>query len=257
MAQIAGRHGERLARAAELLTTRGRKEQGRFLFEGPTLLEEALRSGVRIDEIFATQGVIVNNPLVRQLDASGVPVYVIDERALHRISDVETPSGLVAAAPAGYATPAEILACPLSLVLADLNDPGNSGTLLRSAEAFGAGGVICGPQGVDPYHPKVVRGSMGAVFRLQLAVAGPGEVAAAAGATAIYGLDGEGEDLHAVAFSLPAALVVGHERRGLGAWGAICSRKIAIPMPGRAESLNAAVAGSIALYEASKGSKMA
>ena len=217
MAQVAGVHSERLARVASLLTSRGRKELGRFTFEGPTLLDEALRSGTQLEELFVSEAVLDRNPVVRELEAAGVPVFTVDDRAIHKISDLDTPTGLVAVAPARYVAPAQALEGRLTLILADLNDPANVGTLLRSAEAFGAAGVILGPAGVDPYHPKVVRGAMGAVFRLRLCVCTPDELAAQAAGVAVLGLDRGGRPLPEAGFPGRTALVVGHERRGLGA----------------------------------------
>jgi TrmH family RNA methyltransferase len=143
----------------------------------------------------------------------------------------------------------------IALVLADLNDPGNTGTLLRTAEAFGCRGAIAGTKGADPYNPKVVRSAMGALFRLPIAVAEPDEVARAAAEAGyeIAGLTAQGDPFGAVHLPARLAVAVGNERHGLGRWEAVLDRRLAIPMRGQAESLNAAVAGSIALYEAAKG----
>lgn len=254
MAIRAGAHADRVQRARELLTNKGRREQARFAFEGPTLLSEALASGVAIEEIFATEAAYEGNAGLQTLESRGVEIALVDDRTARKLSDLETPTGLVAVAPIRFAPPGQILSLPLSLVLADLNDPGNAGTLLRSAEAFGAGGAIFGRFGVDPYHPKVVRGAMGAIFRLTIAVATPEAVSAAAkevGAS-LYGLTTRGRPLGEGRLEKPACVVVGHERHGLGTWGEICHERLSIPMRGPTESLNAAVAGSIALYEASR-----
>jgi len=255
MAVQLGAHAAQIHAVRELLATRGRREQGRFAFEGPTLFEEASRSGVRIDEAYATDSVYANNASVRALEAGGTPVYLVDDRTMAKISDLETPTGLVMVTPIQLKPVNSLFSEPgVVLVLADLNDPGNAGTLLRSAEAFGVTRVVFGRFGVDPYHPKVVRGAMGAIFRLRLGVCEPTELAAAAeaaGATT-FGLMAGGEPLSGAVFGPRSALIVGHERRGLGLWESACSRRLAIPMHGATESLNAAVAGSIALYEASK-----
>jgi len=242
-------------RVRDLHTAKGRKEHGRFTFEGPTLLDEALRSDTAIEELYVTAAVLAANPTVQRLDQTGTPVFEVDDRTMRKISDLDTPTGLVAVARQRTADLAAILRSPLTLVLADLNDPGNVGTLLRSAEAFGAGGVVLGRLGVDPYHPKVVRGAMGAIFRLALSVASPEQFAAAvraAGATVI-GLITGGADVAAVAPGKQTALIVGHERRGLGSWETAGMIPAAIPMHGNVDSLNAAVAGSIGLYVLAKG----
>ncbi len=250
MATVAGAHGERARLARALLSPKGRKEQQRFTFEGPTLLSEAARTGAQVFEIFATRDAYEREAVVREMEASGTAIYIIDDRTAEKLSDVETPSGIIAVAPTRYAPLESVVSSQLTLVLADLNDPGNAGTLLRSAEAFGAQGVVFGARGVEPYHPKVIRAAMGAVFRLALAVADPPAFAAAASeaGAAVLGLDARGKDIREVHRSDRTALIVGHERRGLGAWEACCTGRVAIPMTGPAESLNAAVAGSIALY---------
>jgi RNA methyltransferase, TrmH family len=255
VATLAGAHAERVMRVRDLQTVKGRKEQGRFVFEGPTLLDEALRSGVAVEEVYVTEPVLAANATVRELDRTGTPVYVVDERTLRKISDLETPTGLVAITPQRLDDLKTIVAGRLTLVLADLNDPGNVGTLLRSAEAFGATGVVHGSLGVDPYHPKVVRGAMGAAFRLPSAVASAAEFAAAAKATGctMVGLAARGARLETVQPCKAAALVVGHERRGLGAWETQDIILAGIPINTNVDSLNAAVAGSIGLYVLAQG----
>jgi len=254
MATALGLHSERLRRLRALRTHKARRELGRFAFEGPTLLAEAVAAGFPIEELYATQAAYDAESLIHELEAAGSEVFIVPASAAERISDVQSPSGVVAVGPVRLHSPEALFSAgsPL-LVLADLNDPANAGTLLRSADAFGCAGVLFGRLGVDPYHPKVVRGSMGAVFRLALAVGDPAETAAAASAAGvrIAGLAAWGEPIAAAELGPPLAILVGHERRGLGAWESLCAKVFSIPMRGRAESLSAAVAGSIALYEAS------
>jgi len=248
-----GAHAERLGRLRALRTVKGRREQRRFAFEGPTLLAEARASGFPIEELYATQSAYEATPALAELEAAGTPAFVLPEASLAGLSDVSTPSGIIAISPLRLLPPEELFGrgSPL-LVLADVSDPANAGTLLRSADAFGCAGVLFGTLGVDPYHPKVVRGSMGALFRLALGVGGPEQAARAASACGVdlLGLAAAGAPLSAERWEAACALVVGHERHGLGPWAPLCGRLLAIPMAGRAESLSAAVAGSIALYEA-------
>jgi TrmH family RNA methyltransferase len=250
-----GLHAERLKNVAALRLGKERRERNRFIFEGPTLLEEAHASAFAIEEIYVTQAAYDRTPLVRELDGSGTPTFLVEPASAAQISDLATPTGIVAVAPVRFSSLEEIFAQGgPAVVLADVADPGNAGTLLRSADAFGAAGVICGSLGVEPFHPKVVRGSMGAIFRLRLAMSDPAAVAAAAVAAGarILGLTANGEPLDGERWEHPAALVVGHERHGLGRWEGCCTRLLGIPMAGQAESLSAAVAGSIALYEATR-----
>ncbi len=241
-------------KARALRSVKGRSEQKRFAFEGATLLGEAQASGLTVEELYVTQAAYAATPLVREYEASGTPTFVVDERAVAGISDLVTPSGIVAVAPIHLSSLEKLLSLgPPILVLADVADPANAGTLLRSADAFGSPGVVFGRLGVDPYNPKVVRGTMGAIFRLPVAVAEPDELASAAVAAGftVVGLAAQGAPLAQERWDEPVALVVGHERRGLGRWAPLCRRLLAIPMAPRAESVSAAVAGSIALYEAS------
>ena len=250
-----GAHHPRVEFARELLSKKGRREHGRFSFEGPTLLDEALRSRVAIEALYATRRAYDDAAQVRALESAGTPVYLVDERTFAKLSDLDTPSGLLAVAPMLLHPLDELLEAPGTvLLLADLNDPGNAGTLLRSAEAFGVDRAIFGASGVEPYQPKVVRGAMGAIFRQRLARVSCGELQAAARRHAfeIVGTAAAGEPLGRAPFGARTILAVGSERHGLGPWSALCSRLVAIPMAGPAESLNAATAGSIALYEATK-----
>jgi RNA methyltransferase, TrmH family len=257
VATTVGSHAHRLRAVRALRTVKGRREQGRFAFEGPTLLADAAAAGFPIVELYATQREYETTPLAAELEASGTPAFIVADTAAAGLSDVATPSGIVAVSPIVLRSLPELLRAPSPiLVLADLNDPANAGTLLRSADAFGAGAVVFGRAGVDPYHPKVVRGSMGAIFRLTVGVAEAAELANAAGRAAlrVLGLAGTGIPIAQEQWQGRQALVVGHERRGLGRWEALCDCVLSIPMRGPAESLSAAVAGSIALYEASRAS---
>lgn len=204
-------------------------------------------------EIYCTAATYEATPILRELDAEGVRTFVVPDRAAQNISDLRTPAGIVAVAPLRM-TPAHELVSRsgVILVLADVSDPANAGSLLRSADAFGVAGVVFGRSGVDPYHPKVVRASMGAIFRLDVAVADPQALALPPPGLRILGLTAGGESLADQSWQNSIALVVGNERHGLGPWEKMCERLLAIPMGGRAESLSAAVAGSIALYEATR-----
>ena len=246
-------HNARLTHVHDLRTPRGRRDAGRFAAEGPTLLDEAARSGLRPHEIYATADGLGRFDASRW-EAVGVGVYVVPDRAFARLSDVETPTGVLAVFDLPRHTVAAVLAASGAvLLLAGVNDPGNAGTLVRSAEAFGAGGVVFGRGGADPFSPKVIRAAMGSIFRLPVASADAGELLAAAAAAGrpVVATDLEGEDLRVVGIPANAVLAVGNERRGVRDWLPRWDRAVRIPQRA-AESLNAAVAGSIVLYEASR-----
>jgi TrmH family RNA methyltransferase len=148
--------------------------------------------------------------------------------------------------------PEQLLAGPgLVLLLAGVSDPGNAGTLVRAAEAFGAAGVLFGAGGVDPYGPKVVRAAMGSLFRLPHGIIEPALVAEAASAAErpIVAADRSGTPLPEFEFPARPLLAVGAERGGVGGWLPRWDEAVAIPHAGPTESLNAAVAGAIILYE--------
>jgi TrmH family RNA methyltransferase len=247
----------RVQRVHDLRFPRTRRERRRFTFEGPTLLAEARRSGIEIEELYGTDAALEKHAgAIAELESAGIPVFAIPERTLARLSDVETPPGLLAVAFRPEQSAAAILARPgLVLLLAAVNDPGNAGTLLRSAEAFGAAGVLCGHGGADPYAPKVVRAAMGSLFRLPVATAGAEELlaAAAAGGRPIVAATLDGEPLAGAAIPANAILAIGNERHGVGGFLPRWDRSIRIEQAVSTESLNAAVAGSILLYAASLG----
>jgi TrmH family RNA methyltransferase len=244
-----GLHSPKLDAVRALRTKDGRREQARFTIEGTTLVEEALRSGLALEALYATEAGYENlGPLTTQSDA---PAYLIPEKAMARLSDLETPPGILAVVPLALTRLEAILTGgePV-LLLAGINDPGNAGTLLRTAEIFGLSGVIFGEGGVEPHNPKVVRAAMGAIFRLPMAEAGAADVAAAARA-AQYRLVAttlEGTPLDSFPFERRSIVAVGNERRGVAGWLPAWDAGVAIPQRGEGQSLNASVAGGIVMY---------
>jgi TrmH family RNA methyltransferase len=248
MPTVLGPHNPRLDAVRELKTPRGRRDQGRFAIEGVTLIEEARRSGFEPRELYGTEAALAAH---RGLVDPTTPVFVVPDAAFARISDVETPTGLLAVLdlPAGDLEAVLAGTGPV-LLLAGVNDPGNAGTLVRSAEAFGAAGVLFGRGGVDPYSPKVVRAAMGSLFRLPLALVEPQDLLAAAAAAGrpVVATDTSGDDLDPLSLPANAILAIGNERRGVRDWLPRWDRAVRIPQSAQTESLNAAVAGSILLY---------
>lgn len=246
----------RIARVRDLRTPKVRRERGRFVFEGATLLAEARRSGLAVEELYGTDAALAEHAgLVAEFEAAGIPVFTVPERTLARLSDVETPPGLIAVALQPQSDVASILAHPGPvLLLAGISDPGNAGTLLRSAEAFGAAGVLFGRGGADPFAPKVVRAAMGSLFRLPVAAVTADEVLAAAAAASrpVIAATLEGEPLAGALLPSQAVFAVGNERHGVGAFLSRWDRAVRIEQARSTESLNAAVAGSILLYALSQ-----
>ncbi len=245
-------HNPRIELVRDLRTPKVRRERGRFVFEGPTLLAEATGSGLRIEELYGTEvALAAHAELVAGLEAAGTPVFAVAERTLARLSDVETPPGLIAVAaqPAGDTATILERAGPV-LLLAGINDPGNAGTLLRSAEAFGAAGVLFGRGGVDPFAPKVIRAAMGSLFRLPVAAVTPEELLEAAqrAGRPVVAATLDGEPLSTARLPENAILAIGNERHGVSGFLARWDRAVRIEQASATESLNAAVAGSILLY---------
>ncbi len=245
-------HNPRIERVRDLRAARSRRERGRFTLEGPTLLAEAQRSGIAVEELYLTEAAAAAHAdLVGVAERAGAQTFLVPERTLARMSDVETSTGLLAVAVLPAQSLAAVLAGPGPvLLLAGIADPGNAGTLVRSAEAFGAAGVVFGRGGADPFAPKVVRAAMGSLFRLPVAGASADELLAAAAAAErpVVAATLDGEPLAEAALPRRAILAIGNERHGAGAFLPRWDRAVRIEQASATESLNAAVAGSILLY---------
>ncbi len=250
-----GAHNPRIERLRELRSGRGRRDQGRFAIEGGTLIAEAQRSGVTLRELYLRTDVLHERPDLVALESPTLPVFTVAPNLFARLSDVETPTGMLATVDLPPTDARAILMAPGTvLLLAGVSDPGNAGTLLRSAEAFGATGVLVGQGGVDPFSPKVVRAAMGSLFRLPVAVVDATWLLSTATATGrtVVAADTAGVDLAHWARPAKLLLAIGNERRGVRDWLPRWDAAVRIPQSGPAESLNAAVAGSIILYEFSR-----
>jgi TrmH family RNA methyltransferase len=247
-----GTHSPILAAARALLTSKGRREQGAYAIEGPTLLDEARRSGLAPQAVFGTAAAL--GEAAGLLDGLMCPIYSLAPEAVRKLSDLTTPPGLVAVVPTRPAGLAQALEGAPAVLLADLSDPGNAGTLLRAAEIFGFRSAIFTPHAVEPWNPKVVRSAMGAFFRMRICVAPAAEAARDARAAG-YRLIATGEGgtpLPRFRFPDRPLIAIGNERRGvkqaLEGWDDL----VTIPQSGAGESLNAGVAGSIVFYEFSR-----
>jgi len=255
MADPIGARHHSLQRLRRLSRRRSaRTDEGAFVIDGPTLLADALAAGVAIDEVVAEPG--CPDDLLDRATAAGATVRRAAEGLLARATDTVTPHGVAAVArlPRLAATDALATAGPLALVLVGVGDPGNAGTLLRSAEAAGAGAVVFCDGSVDPYSPKCVRASAGSVLRLAVARKGDsgGVLAGCAerGLRTVGTLARDGVPYDEADLARPTALVLGSEAHGLPAEvAAAVDLAVTIPMAGRAESLNVAMAGTVLCFE--------
>jgi RNA methyltransferase, TrmH family len=230
---------------------------GMVAIEGEHLLEEALRSGMVLKTVFVSEGREVPEMVPR-----GVEVLRLTEEVFGSVVETQAPQGIAALLVPPVFGIDDVMgvegAAALILVAAGLQDPGNMGTLVRSAEAFGATGVLTTPGTVSAWNQKALRASVGSVFRVpvvQVTASDLREVKAR-GVRLIAAVGSEDDGVVGVAemdFRRPCAVMIGNEGGGLTEeWLEMSDARVTIPCPGDVESLNAAVAGSLLLYEASR-----
>lgn len=248
----------KIHRWSQLKSKKGRLTEGAFLVEGVRLVDDLLRSSLVVEAVLWDVGTDeLPETLTETAQLRGVPLIELAPRAFAAVADTVTPQGVIAVAklPRADVAPPSV---KFGLVLDNLRDPGNVGTLVRSADAFGADLVLCGTGTVDPYSPKVVRASMGGTFRVPVQSAATAEFLTAwrevwpegriVLADAKADLDCDHFD-----FTGPVLIVIGNEASGASALAAgLATDTLQIPMTGMADSLNAGIAGSILLYEANR-----
>jgi TrmH family RNA methyltransferase len=230
---------------------RERDEQGRFVVEGPKLVEVALAAGW-VEQIFVTP------ELLERYDSDAEhPVALVERGVLDKVLDTVTAQGVAAIARARRTALEAVSTDGPIVVLAGVADPGNAGTLVRTAEAVGASAVLFCDESVDPFSPKCVRASAGSIFHVPV-VSGGGSVHVLEhlGARKVRRLGTTaraGAPYYAADLRPPVALVLGSESHGLpGGVDALLDGYVHIPMQGGIESLNVGVAGSVLLFEAAR-----
>ncbi|MGO9082401.1 MAG: TrmH family RNA methyltransferase [Streptosporangiaceae bacterium] len=248
-------------RAARLLVRRSwREKQRAFLAEGPQSVREALRRPGVLRELFVTaEAAARHSELVGQAAADRVAVHQVSTEIMAELCQTVHPQGLLAVCRFLDVALADLTAGQprLVAVLASVRDPGNAGTVLRTADAAGAGGVIFAADSVDPYNAKCVRSAAGSLFHVPVVTGVPLPAAAAALRDAglrLLAADGRAErrlDELAADGQLGAgtAWLFGNEAWGLPAeLASLADEKIAVPIYGQAESLNLAAAAAVCLY---------
>jgi RNA methyltransferase, TrmH family len=219
------------------------------------IVAEALEAEAPLSELFVTEDPAFA-PLIESALRHGARVHLTTPEIVEAISDTTTPQGVVGVVGAPRFSLVEAMrAATLVVVLADVRDPGNAGTLVRAAAAAGADAIVFTTGSVDAFHPKTVRASAGALFRAPVIVdVDPDEATGHLRSMGIdlIGLDARSpEAVDAADLTVPLAFVVGNESWGLAPERrSLVDRTVSIPMPGGMESLNAGVAGAIALFEA-------
>ena len=226
-----------------------RREAGAFVVEGVRLLEEAANSNWELwfalyDESLSERGV----RLVEKLEDKRVEIEKVESRLLQSLSETETPQGIFAV----FRLKQLPIPNSLNFVLIpdQIRDPGNLGTLLRSAAAAGVQTVLLPPETTDPFAPKVVRSGMGAHFRLPIHSMKWEEIQAQTRDLQVYLADMDGQSCWETDLRQPLALIIGGEAEGESEEARkLATQKISIPMAGNVESLNAGVAGSVLMFE--------
>jgi TrmH family RNA methyltransferase len=236
-----------------------RDATGRFVVEGYRELTRAIDAPIRIETLLVCPDLYLgdNEPdLADRIRASGAEVVEVSEAAFRKASYRDRPEGLLAVA-ARFATDLDripLTGVPLLLVAEGIEKPGNLGTMLRTADAAGATGVIVADPTTDPFNPNVVRASLGTLFTVPLAVATSIAVIAhlrAAGVRLLAATPGGAIAHYAADMTGPVALIIGSEQYGLTpVWLDAADQAVVIPMPGTVDSLNAAMAAGILLFEA-------
>ena len=243
---IESRANERVKEARRLLLRKERKESGQHLIEGDKLVREAVASGARIVSCFIEEGFTFTPP-------EGAVIHAVTRAVLESLCESQTPQGVVAVLETPALTPPETYPGGLVLVLDGVQDPGNVGAILRSADAFGAAGLLLSPACADAYAPKTLRAAMGSTYHLPV---WQGELLPELakmrqqGFTAVCGDLRGSETLPAL--SANVALVIGSEGSGVSEAVAEQCERFRLTMRGRAESLNASVAAGVLLYVVSE-----
>jgi TrmH family RNA methyltransferase len=227
---------------------RERREANAFVVEGVRLVEEAETRDWKFR--FALFDNSLNErgkSIIERMVSCGTEVEEVSENLMKSLSDTETPQGILAVL--------EISSLPISnllnfvLIPDQIRDPGNLGTLLRSAAATGVQAVLLPPETADAFAPKVVRSGMGAHFRLPIHTMTWEEIQAHTKDKQIYLADMDGQSCWETDLRKPLVLIVGGEAEGASETAQKLATKISIPMAGNVESLNAGVAGSVLMFE--------
>jgi TrmH family RNA methyltransferase len=252
----------RLAAARRLTGPRARRDAGRFLAEGTQSVLEALARGAVV-EVFVTEEAIAHFPaLISRASNAGVALDIVSDRAAAALSETQAPQGVVAVCERVDVDLSAVMSGRPRLVaaLVEANDPGNAGTIVRAADAAGADAIVF-VGGVDPYNGKAVRAAAGSLFHLDLVIkndiAAVLDAAAAAGLARLATAPTAERDLDELAAAgllrRPTLWLFGSEAHGLApSVLAAADERVRVPIYGRAESLNLAVAAGVCLYASAR-----
>ena len=248
-------HNERVKLVRALSQRKTRRREGRFFVEGTRLIEDALQLDTLFDFVFFTRNIAARargQRLLRRLSDLQIKTIEVDDKVMRACCDTESPPGVLAVLPfPQLPVPAQ----PSLILIADaLRDPGNLGTLLRSAAAADVDVVLLAPGSVDAYNPKVVRGAMGAHFRIPIIADDWDLIAGHAQDVSTWLATSDARTAYTqVDWTKPSALIIGAEAHGVSAEASILANgRLQIPMARNVESLNSGVAASVILFEAAR-----
>jgi TrmH family RNA methyltransferase len=256
--ELAARSGPVKRLRALLGDPKARRAEQAFVVEGPRAVDAALDRGAPLEAVFfATNADVAFAALAARIREAGVPIEHLKEGVLERLGSTVTPQPVLAIAPMPSPSPDVLASDGLVVVGVALADPGNAGTLLRSAEASGAAAILLSDGSVDAYNPKVVRASAGAIFGVPVL-----EGWSAVEALDVLGQQGRqrlaadaraGTPYAEVDFTVATAVVLGNEAHGLPSdLDAYLDGRVTVPMYGAAESLNVAMAGVVLCFESAR-----
>ncbi len=228
-----------------------RDESGVFIIEGVKMVDELLNSfPERVLEVFATQNwTETRQGIVKNL----TQLSIISEDALKKISQLITPNEVLALVSKPTHLDKIDLLHGITVMLDEIQDPGNLGTIIRSCDWFGVKNIVCSPRTVDAFNTKVIQASMGSIMRINIFYEELMDVIDQFKTIPLYAAELSGQSIFDLKFTSPAILVIGNEARGVSPNISLRStHKVSIPRNGHAESLNAAVATSIILSSMTK-----
>ncbi|MDE3008431.1 MAG: RNA methyltransferase [Acidobacteriota bacterium] len=226
------------------------------VIEGPDLVGAALEQRVEFEALYVDVARLdaAMEELVRRAASAGVRTFGLESAVFQHVADTKAPQGVLGAVRLPAVDLASLVTPRTLLVLVDVQDPGNAGTLVRSADASGASAVVFTPHSVDPFNPKTLRATAGSIFHVPIVVA-PFDVledyCTHHGVQLVASVARGGADPRDANLSRASALLVGNEATGLSPEiERSCDLRVTVPMTGHAESLNAGVAGSLLAFEA-------
>ena len=232
-------------------SARERREMGLFVAEGLRLLDDIADNGIEIETLvlskkyYEKQGGNLNKYIQNAKET-----VLVNDSVFSKIADTKTPQGILAVGKIPQNSNKKIKQDGKYIALENLADPSNLGAIARTAEALGIDGIIVSGNGCDPYSPKVIRASMGTVLRMDIFVVDDFVSVLKCSGLKLFGcVVTDGSDIRKADFSGGAAVIIGNEANGLTPESKNLGQNVTIPMSGLAESLNAASAASIAMWE--------